>query len=158
MSYNWKDASTPQGRERLKELMESNVAVISMSGDGELSESFIEPDGTIVINHSSYEDWQDVDEMNVLFGLEFLDPSPESRPSNDLLWEAFMAGRATVGVDTKSPKEWFGSWLSTISADPLEADRERVRDVMDVCNIIHIEPCMGLWQSIARLAGKEANP
>ena len=84
MSYNWKDASTPQGRDRLKELMESNVAVISMSGDGELSESFIEPDGTIVINHGSYEDWQDVDEMDVLFGLEFLDPfSPSPEPVAD---------------------------------------------------------------------------
>lgn len=50
-----------------------------MSGDGELSECFIEPDGTIVINHSSYEDWQDVDEMDVLFGLEFLDPLADDR-------------------------------------------------------------------------------
>ena len=77
MSYNWVDASTKQGLERFKELGDMKLAVITRSGDGTLSECFCEPDGTIVINQVGYEDWEDAEENNAFFSLEFLDPEPQ---------------------------------------------------------------------------------
>ena len=99
MSYNWVDASTKQGLERFKELGDMKLAVITRSGDGTLSECFCEPDGTIVINQVGYEDWEDAEENNAFFSLEFLDPSPAPvavADENGLLPCPFCGGKGNV--------------------------------------------------------------
>ena len=55
---------------------------------------------------------------------------PNERPSNELLWEAFIKGNSvpTMPINLASP--CFDAWLSTLPADPLEADREIADEVL----------------------------
>lgn len=71
MSYNWTSASTPQGRERLKELMDSGFTVVGRSIDGMHDDEcyFIDPEYDIAGDES-------------LEYLQFLDPSP-SQPKDE---------------------------------------------------------------------------
>ena len=112
MSYNWTSAATPQGRERLKELLDSGMAVITkeashhISGDG-LEISSKHPDGTYKIHNGrcvpNSQEWESI--MGRVYGdqsafrLEFLDPNPEPEPvkdENGLLPCAHCGGKAEV--------------------------------------------------------------
>jgi len=92
MSYNWTSAATPQGRERLKELMDGGFEVavrywMQLSyphhNDPAHYHKFAKLKGSTgysclpTINHSPK--WEDV----VFDDLEFLDPSPSPEPVAD---------------------------------------------------------------------------
>jgi len=158
MSYNWVDASTKQGLERFKELGDMKLAVITRSGDGTLSECFCEPDGTIVINQIGYEDWEDAEENNAFFSLEFLDPSPAPvavADENGLLPCPFCGGKGMYEVfdeikysnvhDIECGIQCQGCYTSV----KIEIDRKKnTREYAKT-------QAIALWN---RRAGKETNP
>lgn len=82
MSYNWQSAATPQGRERLKELIEDGHQIATRrTVEGRykhiITHSDLNPhSGDLVIDNDVYEDWEDAEGNNTFDDLEFLDPEP----------------------------------------------------------------------------------
>jgi len=127
MAYNWKAASTPQGRERLKELMDGKITLVCRSIDGMHDDEcyFLDPE-------------YDISSDDSIGYMHFLDPSPspEPRPSNDLLWEAFQEAKSVdylafghlVAKQAKEKnREQFEKWIATLPADPLAADKASIQ-------------------------------
>ncbi len=53
----------------------------------------------------------------------------EARPSNDLLWEAFLLGEKIGSQPPSLVRDAvFEEWLATLPPDPLEADRKVLRE------------------------------
>lgn len=81
MSYNWTSAATPQGRERLKELMDSDKGLIVSTWPMSL---FV-----LSMNDGKYQllGWKSFDTVDDLLngtkGLQFLDPNPQPEPNDD---------------------------------------------------------------------------
>jgi hypothetical protein len=118
----------------------------------------------------SIHDYQSVmDEMeNLGRGLDnlisqaFGSGSPAPRPSDHLLWEAFLVGEK-IGTNPPSLKrdEAFETWLTTLPADTLKADRELVRaKIRTIAKGIALASedmrlDSGLLDCVKRLAGLE---
>lgn len=130
MAYNWTAANTPQGRERLKELMDLGIEVI---GRG-VSKRVNTPPNAITIfkkeddGYRIYlwkQDWDDC----YLDGIEFLDPSPEPRPSEGLLRQAHERGALWNSFECPqlSMEDDFVEWIATLPADPLVADKASIQ-------------------------------
>jgi hypothetical protein len=114
MAYNWTSASTPQGRERLKELMDGKITLVCRSIDGMHDDEcyFLDPE-------------YDISSDDSIGYMHFLDPSPspEPRPSNDLLWEAWWASAKNWGAEHVLESEVrprFQEWIATLEVDPYE--------------------------------------
>jgi len=92
MAYNWTAANTPQGRERLKELMDSGKTIVCKI-DGSIREAVqsisinSERCYTIWRVHILESDWNLTLAIDLLNRVSFLDPSPEphSADTKDLM-------------------------------------------------------------------------
>lgn len=108
MSYNWQLAATPQGRERLKELIEDGHQIATRrTGEGRykyiITHSELDPhSGDLVIDNDIYGDWEDAEESNAFDDLEFLDPEPPAPvvDENGLLPCAHCGGKAEIENNT----------------------------------------------------------
>ena len=67
------------------------------------------------------------DHWNWPLAAQILQIGEEERPCNDLLWEAFKKGNEAPKMNITLLSLCFDSWLATLPADPLEADRELIR-------------------------------
>lgn len=80
MSYNWIKANTPQGRERLIELMDKGNRVVGKR-QGQLYELFYSDErmgGCYWIGKMTWKSlWNDVVLTNDFIDVEFLDPEPD---------------------------------------------------------------------------------
>jgi hypothetical protein len=100
MSYNWISAATPQGRKRLKELVENDKQIV-IREKGVISVASIAEDGCLIFGRFEYDNWEDV-EINEMFDdLEFLDPEPTAPvvDENGLLPCPFCGGKAATKAD-----------------------------------------------------------
>ena len=97
MSYKWEKANTPEGLDRLKELIDNGIQLSTKSGDGSIYECFRQPDGCIFIDGCEYDDWADAENEDAFSHIEFLDPDPQPKPDeNGLLPCPFCGGKAEL--------------------------------------------------------------
>jgi hypothetical protein len=75
MSYNWTSAATPQGRERLKDLVENDKQIV-IREKGVISVASIAEDGCLIFGRFEYDNWEDAEINETFDDLEFLDPEP----------------------------------------------------------------------------------
>lgn len=90
MYYNWTDASTPQGRERLKELLDEGIEVLIQIT--RFSVSYARKCESGEYRCAGYIPADKWDSFN-FEGIEFLDPSPRLEPS-ELQWDELSDGNA----------------------------------------------------------------
>lgn len=101
IGYNWTDAGTQQGRDRLKELLDSGVEVVTSFAPHGLES----PNSTMMsychagkykIQGFRYDPMPNIDVLESLF---FLDPSPRLEPS-ELQWKRCFDKRNLQATDT----------------------------------------------------------
>lgn len=109
--YNWKDASTPEGRERLIDLMDQGIRVVGKR-KGQIDHFFYSDErmgGCYWIGKMTWKSlWNDVVINNDFIEVEFLDPEPpQTVDENGLLPCPFCGGKASI-------RERFGWGLDNI--------------------------------------------
>ena len=102
MSYNWQPAATPQGRERLKKLLDQGIRIVGKVGQfGRITAFWKHDNGYDVDAFLPDESWYNARAMD---GLEFLDPEPPAPETNlDAIihdaWAKFNSGTSDDFLD-----------------------------------------------------------
>jgi Lar family restriction alleviation protein len=97
MSYNWVDASTPQGRERLKELVHKGPIIAYFGHANKYMDVSFEGGNYFIAHEDAYDSIEELIGDDDYF--RFLDPSPSPEPvadENGLLPCPFCGGKAIV--------------------------------------------------------------
>jgi len=95
MSYNWTSAATPQGRERLKELLDSGKGVIVSTWPMNFHVITLNEGKYNILDRGAFDSFDAM--IDSLKGPQFLDPSPSPEPvadENGLLPCPFCGGKA----------------------------------------------------------------
>lgn len=123
--YNWTDAGTPQGRERLKELLDSRMGVITVEeGGAAMGQPYVHTwkygnDDLYNIHNGrcfpNSAEWDAI--MERMYGpgktvrLLFLDPSPRLEPS-ELQWVSNALGEWAYHGDWTFRAGYDGTWYA----------------------------------------------
>ena len=114
--------------------------------------------GKIVTSISLFESLP-ANHVNWPLAAEILGIKPkEARPSNDLLWEAFLLGEKIGSQPPSLVRDAvFEEWLATLPPDPLEADRAILRQAYGkvVSPYFYRGDSKKFFESYKRLAGME---